>query len=167
MKKLFAVILILLLITVNVSAASTSDADIMRIDIQAKPEKYEYLRGEALDLTDLYITVTYDNGASEKVQVSPDMLSGYNANELGAQVITVVYKNRSTSFSVKVVEEYSTERAGAETIEFDTSPETHAPDEKEGEPSKVIIITAVAVAAAASAVCIAAIIKKPKKEDEK
>ena len=77
MKKLFAVILILLLITVNVSAASTSEADIMRIDIQAKPEKYEYLRGEALDLTDLYITVTYDHGALEKVQVSPDMLSGY------------------------------------------------------------------------------------------
>lgn len=167
MKKLSAVILVLLIITVNVSAASTEEAGITRIDIQAKPEKYEYLQGEALDLTDLYITVTYENGFSEKVPVSPDMLSGYNADELGAQVITVVYKNRSTSFSVKVVKEYSTDNGEVETIDFDTSPETHAPEEKEGEPNKIIIITAVAVAAAAAAVCIAAIIKKPKKEDEK
>lgn len=167
MRKLIAVFLALLLLTVNASATSTEKSQILRLDVKDKPVKFEYLQGEALDLTGATITVTYENGLTETVPVTADMLSGYNADELGAQVITVTYQGRSTSFSVKVVKEYSSEQSGAESIEFDTSPETHAPDEKEGEPSKAIMIIAVTVAAAAAAVCIAAMIKKPKKEDEK
>ena len=166
MKKLFAVLLAALLLTVQAFAA-TEERDILRIELTDKPEKNEYLQGEALDLNDLYITVTYENGKTENMKVTDDMVSGYDADTLGMQIVTVKYLYKSTSFSVRVVKEHGEENGQTEALNIDTSIEQRPEEPGEGKPNTAIIIAAVAVAAAAAAVCIAAIIKKPKKEDEK
>ncbi len=166
MKKFFAALFAVLLIAVRVSASS-AEYDILRIDIKDKPEKFEYLQGEALDLSDLYITVTYENGNAEDMKVTEDMISGYDPEKLGVQLLTVTYLYKSTSFSVKVVKEHDSGDDQTEAINIDTSIENRPDEPGEGKPNTVIIIAAVAVAAAAAAVCITAIIKKPKKEDKK
>ena len=168
MKKFIAALTVLLLLTVSVFAESSeAERKIKRLDIKEQPAKSEYLQGEELDLTDLYLTVTYEDGQTDTVKITDDMVSGYNAEQLGAQVITVTYENRVTSFSVKVVTEHTSADTAKETLDFDTSPQTRPAEQKEGEPSKVIMIAAVAVCAIAAALCIAAIIIKPKKEVEK
>ncbi len=168
MRKYIAAVLILLLLTVNVSAASSeAEKRIKRLDMTEQPAKTEYLQGEELDLNGLYLTVTYEDGQKENVKITADMISGYDAQKLGAQVIVVRYSDRATSFSVKVVAEHSDNETAKETLDFDTSPETRPAEQKEGEPNKAVMIIAVAVCAVTAALCIAAIIIKPKKEVQK
>ncbi len=167
-KKLIAAILLFLFIAVNAAAAgSDASKQIKRLDIADQIKKSEYLVGEELDLSDFYLTVTYDDGQTENVPITADMISGYDPGSLGAQVITVNYKNRATSFSVKVVTEYSSADTERKTLDFDTTPETRPEDEAEGKPSKAIMIAAVTVCAAAAALCIAAIIIKHEKGEYK
>ena len=141
MRKYIAAVLILILLTVNVFAESSeAERRIKRLDMASQPDKSEYLQGEELDLNGLYLTVTYEDGQTENVKITADMISGYDAQQLGAQVIVVKYGDRATSFSVKVVTEHSDNDTAKETLDFDTSPETRPAEQNEGEPNKAIMI---------------------------
>ena len=74
------------------------------IRMEAMP-KTQYKYGEKLDLTGAKLRVTNESDAYEIVNITADMVSGYNPTKLGEQIITVTYQDKTTTFPV-IVEDY-------------------------------------------------------------
>jgi len=74
------------------------------IEVTTKPAKTEYVEGTDLDVTGGVLTVSYDNGKTETVDMTSAMCSGYEKNPAayGEQTITVTYKEHTAVFTVKV-----------------------------------------------------------------
>ena len=70
--------------------------------IKTLPTKTEYKYGESLDLTGGTIEITKDSGIKETINITKDMISGYNSKKLGAQILTVTYQGLTQQFVVKV-----------------------------------------------------------------
>lgn len=68
--------------------------------------KTTYTAGEAteLDLTGLKIVVSYDNGTSEKIDVTAAMLSAYSLETAGVKDITVTYAEQTCILQITVNE---------------------------------------------------------------
>lgn len=64
------------------------------------PEKTEYILGEELDTSGLVVTAVYSTGDTETI--TDYILSKYDKNMLGKQIITVSYKDLTASFYVNV-----------------------------------------------------------------
>ena len=71
------------------------------ISMRTLPNKTEYTQGQSLNLTGATINVTRLSG-TEVVTVTSGMVSGYNPNKVGTQIITVTYEGKTTSFVVNV-----------------------------------------------------------------
>jgi hypothetical protein len=85
----------------NVDVVS-NDAD--GISMQTMPNKLTYFKGEGqLDLTGATISVRYNYTGAETVNVTPDMISGFDSNTVGTQHVIVTYQGFTTSFDVQVV----------------------------------------------------------------
>lgn len=71
-----------------------------KIEIEDMP-KTDYKYGE--DLTESgSIKVTNASGQTETVNITPDMITGYNKNQLGQQTVTVSYGGQETTFELTV-----------------------------------------------------------------
>ena len=66
-------------------------------DLKKNVEQDSYL-----DLRNAYITVIYEDGSKENVDIDTDMLSGINTEENGKQTLTVTYNGVSDSVDVNV-----------------------------------------------------------------
>ena len=77
-------------------------AAVSKIEITALPTKTEYWQGEPLELAGLVVTATYSDGTTGTVNVTEDMISGYNKNVVGDQTVTVTYMEKTDTFKVKV-----------------------------------------------------------------
>lgn len=80
---------------VEVSAKSLTG-----IKVTTKPKKLTYIEGQALDLTGMVVTASYDNNTSTTVKEYS--VKGYNANKVGKQAITVTYNGKTATFQVTV-----------------------------------------------------------------
>ncbi len=81
------------------------------ISIWHTPYKNEYSIGESFDLEGTEILVYYNNGDSEIVNVTEDMVSGFDNQTAGTQIITVTYEGFTDTFEVYV---YQRENAATE-----------------------------------------------------
>lgn len=70
--------------------------------------KTEYIEGQPLDISNLKVIALYNDGTSEVIDASMDMISGYDVNIIGKQTITVTYKGKTTTFDVNVIEKVIT-----------------------------------------------------------
>ena len=68
------------------------------------PDKIEYKQGEDLDLTGMEVTAHYSDGKEEVLPEGSYTVSGYDANKVGEQTITVTYKDQTATFVVTVTE---------------------------------------------------------------
>ncbi len=75
--------------------------NITTITIKDTP-KQTYKFGENLDVTGGTITITRANGAEETVTITPNMVTGFNPNQLGKQTLTVTYDGKTTSYDINV-----------------------------------------------------------------
>ena len=69
---------------------------------KSKPAKTTYITGQPLDLSGAVITATYTSGSVEDIQVTADMVSGYDPNKTGPQTLTVTYAGKTVTFTVTV-----------------------------------------------------------------
>ncbi len=74
------------------------------IAVTRQPDKTVYQQGEALDLTGMEITAFYSDDTTKVMAVTPDMVSGYDPQKIGAQPLTVTYEGKTTTFVVTVEE---------------------------------------------------------------
>ena len=97
---------------------------VLGISIKDLPNKLEYKQGENLDLTGATLNVVKMSGTSV-VNITSDMVSGYNPNQTGIQTITVTYEGFTAQFSVYVEKESTTP----------STPEDNIPEDKPNIPS--------------------------------
>lgn len=82
-----------------VDASDTAES----ISVSTNADNYFFTLGTDIDLTGL--TILVDMGDYEYVRtVTADMISGYDANKLGMQTVTVTYAGQTASYNVTVYE---------------------------------------------------------------
>ncbi|MGI6264694.1 MAG: GDSL-type esterase/lipase family protein [Acutalibacteraceae bacterium] len=86
--------------TVNVT--SPSGVQVSKIELLTLPEKATYKLGEELDTTGATLSVIYTNGDREVIDVTADMVSGYDWLTVGKQALTVTYEGKTAEMTVKV-----------------------------------------------------------------
>lgn len=66
--------------------------------------KDSYTEGEALDTTGGKLTLNYANGYVKVIDITPDMVSGFDPSVVGKQDLTVSYREKTAAFAVEVSE---------------------------------------------------------------
>jgi len=75
------------------------------IVITTPPDKTTYYVGEALDLTGLVVTGTYNDGRTEELTITSDNISGFDSSEPAeAQIVTITYGGKTAIFTVNILE---------------------------------------------------------------
>lgn len=64
--------------------------------------KTEYTTGEKLDLTGIVLTVVYNDKSEKTINLSDATVTGYDANKVGAQELTISYNGLTATITVKV-----------------------------------------------------------------
>ncbi len=96
-------------LTVNYQGMSTIyeitfiKAEVASIEIEEMPHKTIYNVGEALEIAGAKIKVNYQGAEADVLDVTPDMISGYNANKTGDQNVTIEYMGQKTTFQVRLI----------------------------------------------------------------
>jgi hypothetical protein len=83
--------------TVTVNAV-----EVESVAIKAAPAKVEYTEGEEFSAEGGIITVKYNNGKTEDVNITKEMVSGFDASKTGSQTLTVTYEGLTAVFNVTV-----------------------------------------------------------------
>ena len=107
LKKRFSVIFLILLIAVLFAAFvacenGTGEVPVVKIVISTLP-KTEYYLGDAFELGEAKLTLTYENGETQTVPIDSSMISGFDSNKLGEQILTIRYGDVSEYLIVNVV----------------------------------------------------------------
>ena len=76
------------------------------VELKSEPTKTEYKYGETLDLAGAVLSVTTVSGATRDVAVTAAMVSGYDAEKLGEQTVTIDYHDFDATFGV-IVSDYA------------------------------------------------------------
>ena len=79
-------------------------ADAEDIFISQRPVKLEYWKGEDIDYFGMIVSARCTDGLSRDIDLADCDFSGYDANIVGEQTITVAYNGKMTTFPVKVME---------------------------------------------------------------
>ena len=74
------------------------------IEVASNPTKTTYKYGEELDIAGLVVNQVYASGAKSQIEITSEMVSGYNKNTLGTQTVTVTYNGLTATFEVNVVD---------------------------------------------------------------
>lgn len=74
------------------------------IEVASNPTKTTYKYGEELDIAGLVVNQVYASGAKSQIEISSEMISGYDKNTLGTQTVTVTYEGLTATFEVTVVD---------------------------------------------------------------
>ena len=81
--------------TITVNTKTITD-----ISITQAPSKVSYVQGESLNTAGMVVKASYNNGTS--ADVTGYSVSGYDANKVGNQTITVTYGGKTATFTVTV-----------------------------------------------------------------
>lgn len=119
MKKKLLTIIVLSLVIVCAVVCFACDNEPSRavssVEVKSAPAKLTYKEGEELDLTGALLKVVYDNQEEEEIAVTAAMLSGYSADTVGEQTITITYQEKTASFKVNVEHDSVVDAAVAPT----------------------------------------------------
>ena len=91
---------------VRVAEPTEPAGDIVDLTIATEPAKLDYVQGEDLDLTGLVMNAVYENGFTAQIPATDAecTVSGYDAQQVGEQTVTVSYGGQSVTFTVTVTE---------------------------------------------------------------
>ena len=91
-------------VTVTYTFEKTAVAAVTKIEMGTLPTKTEYFVGEDIDLTGAKITVTYEDGSTPNIDVTSEMISGFDSSTAGTNTVTVTYEGKTTTFNVTIKE---------------------------------------------------------------
>jgi len=78
-----------------------------KIEITKKPTKINYIQNyEKLDLTGGELTVTYNDGTTDKISLKNEnvKVTGFDNSKLGKNTITIGYEEKTVTFDIEIVE---------------------------------------------------------------
>ena len=80
------------------------DQTVQSIQVTQKPNKLSYVhKVDTLDITGGKLLVTYMDGSTSTVDITPEMVSGFDNTNVGANTLTVTYGEKTTTFDVQIV----------------------------------------------------------------
>ncbi len=87
-----------------IAYAFTTNKNVVSVDMKQFPSKTMYVLGEEIDLAGCIVTVKYDTGDVQEVQLNTRnaVVTGYNSNQIGEQTVTITYQGHSFTFKVEV-----------------------------------------------------------------
>ncbi|MDD4316273.1 MAG: MBG domain-containing protein, partial [Clostridia bacterium] len=94
-----------------------TNAPIVRIEATKLQLDYktQYIESQELDVTNLKLRIQYESGEPDVISVTEDMVSGYNPEVVGEQVLTISYlDNYTATYTVNVSAKKVTSIANAE-----------------------------------------------------
>ena len=95
-------------LTVNYNGHTTEftveiiEKPISFIAVASFPNKTEYIIGENADVSGGKIVVCYPEGTYIVIDMTTDMLSGFDSSTVGSKAVTVTYKGYTTQFAVLI-----------------------------------------------------------------
>lgn len=104
---------------------------VTKIAVKTNPTKVEYTVGDELDVTGGQIEVTYASGEKKTVDMTKDMISGFDSSDAGEITLTVTYEGFSAQFDVEIKTPASSSEV---TPEPSSSEVTPAPSSSETAP---------------------------------
>ncbi|HHY83575.1 MAG TPA: PKD domain-containing protein [Clostridiales bacterium] len=115
-----------------------AEPEITGIEILSEPDKTEYFVGETLDVAGGRIKVNYSDDTSEEVEMTADMVTGFDSDTPGTKTLTVTYEGFTATFTVEVKEMSSV----LESIKI-----TREPDKTVYKKGEMLDLTGLEVAA--------------------
>lgn len=105
MKKRPIFMIIILIILCMFALASCNDAvsPVESVIISTLP-KTTYYRGDAFALNGAELTVYYENGRTELIPLTLTMVSDYDAQSLGDQILQISHKGKNAKLKVTVID---------------------------------------------------------------
>ncbi|MBR5942114.1 MAG: leucine-rich repeat protein, partial [Clostridia bacterium] len=67
------------------------------------PNNLSFVEAKPLDVTGGVITAYYDNDTSEEIEMTADMVSGFDNRRVGIQTLTVAYEGQTATFDVEII----------------------------------------------------------------
>lgn len=84
---------------------NSNEESVESIRVNSKKHKTKYEVGDALDLNGLTIEVKNSDGSVRTMEVTDDMVGGFDSNNpKKSQILTITYKGKTTSYNIKIVE---------------------------------------------------------------
>jgi uncharacterized protein YjdB len=77
---------------------------VQSIQIKSGTNKTQYYVGDTLDLTGTQLIVTRESGGMEFVNVTSDMVTGFETDNIGDKIITITYGGKIASYIINVKE---------------------------------------------------------------
>ena len=87
-----------------------TDRTVSKIEVKNRPTKLQYVEGQSPEVSDLsggIITVFYNNGPNDVIEMTPEAgvtIDSFNTNTVGTGSVTVKYGGKTASYPVTVVE---------------------------------------------------------------
>ena len=107
---------------INIVAKTVEEVTLQSIEMKTNPTKLEYIQDtEQLDLTGAKITATYSDNSTQDIDITSDMVSGFNNSTVGNKTITVTYNGKQTTFNINIVAK-TVEEVTLQSIEMKTNP---------------------------------------------
>ncbi len=99
---------------------TVSEVTLTKIEWKTEPTKKNYSVGESLDVTGGVITATYSDNSTKDIDVTADMVSGFNSAAVAEQqALTVTYGTKTLVYNIEVTEPTGTKDY---KFRFDASP---------------------------------------------
>lgn len=103
MKLKRILIVLLIVLALAVFAVGCQDAKAVEyIELQKLPQ-LEYVQGQAFQLDGALLYVRYKDGSETTFPLDLSMISGFNPDQLGKQILTISYEGATSSVTVNVV----------------------------------------------------------------
>lgn len=89
---------------VTFDGVKSPDQTVQTIEVNKAPNKLNYVHGaENLDVTGGQLLVTYADNSASLVEITLDMISGFDNTTFGTNTVTVTYEEKTTTFEVQIV----------------------------------------------------------------
>ena len=79
-----------------------SEAKITDIELYSTPAKTSYSIGDKLDVTGGRLKVFYEDGSSDIIDITADMVTGFDSTKEGTNALTVTYGGKTVTFTVTI-----------------------------------------------------------------
>ncbi len=80
------------------------DQTVQSIQITQNPNKLSYVhKVDALDITGGKLLITYTDGSTAVVDITPEMVTGFDNTNVGTNTLTVTYEGQTATFEVQIV----------------------------------------------------------------
>ncbi len=105
-KRIVPILIIVMIFSMAIFAMTScgeSESMITKMVVTSSP-KVDYYQGETFDTSNGVLTVYFDNGDVKKINITDTMVSNFNSNKIGEQLIAINFMGNVVYLEVNVID---------------------------------------------------------------